>query len=387
MMIQLKSQYPIQFAGLSWGASLKKTAALKTPNGTLASDVFEKTSGSQNIDPALLNSSVYFGAQKPSEITSSAQVAQKMDHIPSALEFRTLLSQERIAAVGSIPEGLETCGLSKQELVQNLDALSNALRYLDGHISNTERSGNGTASVNLPEMVLTLGNEKVLLKKGGYGAVGHVYKLQIKGKNYALKVYNDPERLDIHGAWAETGLGTYLAKFQIKNNVPMILANPNPQGGWSITDWVDKGNHAHLSQRQGTDLESLLASEGLYMNDLWGPNLGPGGLLWDLGGVLPKAKAPIRTLSDFEQLLKNPNTQRSAGRRIGELRGVEANNALFRALADPAVRAQAVIKCASASSPEERDRLFLEAMAYPESRGVAAYDLHKTTPATQWKVF
>ena len=266
-------------------------------------------------------------------IARTADIARHLSRIPNAYEFKLLLDWRNI---GELPRPFSATGLQPEAVFGKLDSLAKALRVLDGSSPVAKKSGAGTTDLELKPFNIDIGSKQVTVSKIGSGEVAHVYKLSIDNQDYAFKVPTDPARMDVHGSYFETGAFAHLSKEKISDLIDFHAANPGPEGGWMLTEFVSKP-----VTRSGRPLADVLAEKNLVLGDDWGPNRGPGNVVWDLGGIEPQYVKKPTTLSDFEDLLNTRSGQQIAARKLDNIKYQDdLKEALIRSLDSPSITGQ-----------------------------------------------
>lgn len=298
---------------------------------------------------------------------------------PSPMQFKRALEKSGKTYIGEITPEFKNCGISQKEVLSTFDRLSIALRNLDCNFE--EKWGSGSYSISLPKMKIKLGDKDASFVKLGNGKIGHVYKLGVDGQPKAFKVFNDAARIDTHGSYAETGFNLALNRAGVNDCIDLYFAGP----GWSA---VEYGSVDSLAKKTGhISVSDYLKSHGLFLGDDWGPNRGPGGIVWDLGGIEAQSYKHIDTIDDFRQLFDSPLTRMSAGRKISHLQSVEERySALMHCMQYPETRAQAMRSCKYI--PEKmRTEILSQGLDFSESAGRAAFEIDLAPIADRSKLF
>lgn len=306
------------------------------------------------------------------EIISAKDLAAKMRGLPNARQFKNLLDSRH---VGSLPAELLACGLPEGQILSKLDQLAKVLRSLDGMLPPDKKKGLATKDLNLPELTFNLGEQEITVKKAGVGETASVYRLSTGSADFAFKIVNDPERMDIHGSYSEAGAFVYLSKFPIANLVQFHAASPSSSGGWLLNEFVTK--ERSRSSQNGISLEKVLDEQGFVLGDDWQPNRGPGGIIWDIGGIEPKTFNKPTNLAEFERLLNTEDGKRIACRQLDLISNQqELKTALIMGLEYPELCGQVPRTAAKyLSNPRMLNEVLSAALETKGAAGRAAFEL------------
>lgn len=290
----------------------------------------------------------------------------------SPMQFKTELEKQGITYIGTLNEEFKNCGLTTENTLKTFDNLASALRILDCNLPYMVKGGSGTYGINLGKMRFMMGSKEAVIEKLGEGEIGHVYKITVDGKDRAFKVFYDPKRIDVHGTFGEINANVTLNAAKVTDCIDFYAANP--YAGWSMVEYLAPESK---SLKQGNlTVRDYLSRRGFEYVDDWGPNRGPGGKIWDLGGIEPDCPN-FSTFSDFKKLFLDPKTRMVAGRRISRIYNPdERAQAVFYCLENPETSAQAIRTARRMSSDPRITEILSKGLDYEESAGRAAYELN-----------
>ncbi|MBS2006969.1 MAG: hypothetical protein JST01_08010 [Cyanobacteria bacterium SZAS TMP-1] len=294
-----------------------------------------------------------------------------LSEFPTASYLKWALEERPI---GKLPAPLSDLGLPEHETFGKLDGLARALRSLDAVLPPQKKTGLGAQDLEMPPFDVSIGDKKLSVSKIGIGEVAHVYKLSIDGHDYAFKVPNDPERMDVHGSYAETAAFAFLSSKKVSDLIDFHAANPSSKGGWLLTEFVSQP-----VKREGEPLSDILAQHNLRLGDDWSANRGPGNVVWDLGGIEPIRFEPPRTLEALQRGIDSPEAQMIAGRRLGNITDpAELKEALMFCLDEPAISGQVARTAAQRlKNPSDLADVLSHALDTEGAAGRAAFELDK----------
>jgi hypothetical protein len=312
---------------------------------------------------------------KVAEVVPIAQLAAEMKTFPDAHSFKQQLGNR---AVGTLPAELVNGGLPQAAVFKKLDDLAIMLRSVDCNLPSVKKHGLGAADLGLPEFKVQLGDTTVGVKRVGVGETASVYRLTADGKDFAFKVVHDPARIDVHGSYSEAGAFTFLSKYPIRDLVKFHASNPGSSGGWLLNDFVTKPVN-----QTGLELREVLAKNKLVLGDDWSANRGPGGIVWDVGGIEPVSVVPPKSLAEFRDLLNSSQDRMIAGRKMSSIDNAQIKDALMLALDYPQVSGQVPRSAARLlHDKNELADVLRKALKTPGAAGRAAFELDylKGTP-------
>jgi hypothetical protein len=269
-------------------------------------------------------------------------------------------------------------GLPQAAVFKKLDDLAIMLRSVDCNLPSVKKHGLGAADLGLPEFKVQLGDTTVGVKRVGVGETASVYRLTADGKDFAFKVVHDPARIDVHGSYSEAGAFTFLSKYPIRDLVKFHASNPGSSGGWLLNDFVTKPVN-----QTGLELREVLAKNKLVLGDDWSANRGPGGIVWDVGGIEPVSVVPPKSLAEFRDLLNSSQDRMIAGRKMSSIDNAQIKDALMLALDYPQVSGQVPRSAARLlHDKNELADVLRKALKTPGAAGRAAFELDylKGTP-------
>ncbi len=312
---------------------------------------------------------------KVTDVVPLSQMVRELKGFPDAHTFKKQLGGR---SLGTLPPELSSTGLTQAEAFSKLDALARMLRSVDCNLPSVKKQGLGAVDLALPEFKIQLGETAVGVKKIGMGETATVYRLSADGKDFAFKVVHDPARIDVHGSHSEAGALTFLSQYQIRDLNRFHASNPGGSGGWVLNDFVTKP-----VIQPGVELKTILKQNGLQLGDDWSANRGPGGIIWDVGGIEPISVGYPKTLHAFRDLLNSEQGRMIAGRRMNMIEPTEAKEALLLALAYPEVSGQVPRSAARILHDKgELAEVLHKALKTPGAAGRAAFELDylKGTP-------
>lgn len=315
------------------------------------------------------------GIAKITEVVPLSRMGLELKGFPDAHSFKKQLGNR---SVGTLPPELSSTGLKPIEVFGKLDGLARMLRSIDCNLPSIKKQGLGAVDLALPEFKIQLGETTVGVKKIGMGETATVYQLSANGKDFAFKVVHDPARIDVHGSYSEVGALTYLSQYQIRDLNKFHASNPGGSGGWALNDFVSKP-----VTQPGVELKTVLKEKGLQLGDDWSANRGPGGIIWDVGGIEPIAIGHPRTLASFRDLLNSEQGRMIAGRRMNNIEPTQAKEALLLALNHPEASGQVPRSAARILHDKgELAEVLHKALKTPGAAGRAAFELDylKGTP-------
>ncbi|MDQ5936995.1 MAG: hypothetical protein QG574_4335 [Cyanobacteriota bacterium erpe_2018_sw_21hr_WHONDRS-SW48-000092_B_bin.40] len=305
---------------------------------------------------------------KVAEVVPIAQLAAEMKTFPDAHSFKQQLGNR---AVGTLPVELVNGGLPQAAVFKKLDDLAIMLRSVDCNLPSVKKQGLGATDLGLPEFKVQLGDTTVGVKRVGVGETASVYRLTADGKDFAFKVVHDPARIDVHGSYSEAGAFTFLSKYPIRDLVKFHASNPGSSGGWLLNDFVTKPVN-----QTGLELREVLAKNKLVLGDDWSANRGPGGIVWDVGGIEPVSVVPPKSLAEFRDLLNSSQDRMIAGRKMSSIDNAQVKDALMLALDYPQVSGQVPRSAARLlHDKNELADVLRKALNTPGAAGRAAFEL------------
>lgn len=283
-------------------------------------------------------------------------------------EFYILVQTQNITHIVNPQLGHEL--LQNPKTMQTIDKLAKALRQADGTyrfshpVDKPGATFVGTSEINLPKLEFHNGvSELAVHKKLGTGVFGNAYEVSIGDKKYALKVFTDPNRVDVNGAIGEISYQLSMTNKGISNKTELYAANA--KNGWMLTELSNK-EHYDLSQRGKRTISEYLGDVGLNCDDLCGPNTEKG-LVVDIGGIYGEI-GKTKVLSEFQDKYKNPYTSMTAGRdALTEKQFMECFH-------HPESRAQVARATRNMADSELRYKLLDKALNYKESAATAIFE-------------
>lgn len=213
-------------------------------------------------------SSVNLPVRFQGELSTQAAQQKKLQ----GFELLNLLKQDTDTYVGQVPAPLvRATGLQKEILQGHLDEIAS-------HIRQKTRHWWGGLWAWMAPMQIPLGTKKVVARQVGMGARGTVYRLDIAGQSYAMKVFHDrssnfwgklSEAETLVENVQEVAMGAYYTAQPTKNLPSLHVANPMEK--WMLMEFVSK--NTEYGSRPGKTLEE----QGVWLYDTDNPRnfIGP----------------------------------------------------------------------------------------------------------------
>ena len=230
------------------------------------------------VEPTVTNSSF------PS---SSIEAVASKNRL-NARDFTRLAKEMNVEHIGNPPNVLLECGLSKEDTFQRIDEIVKNIRE----------------TKCLDNYDFKLNDENISMEKIKGGMQGLVYKLKIKGKEFAVKIYR-------HSAYAsqDIAMGAHYLSYQpFKDHVNFYCGSL--QGCWVLDEFIP--TDASASNRAGMSWFEHVKYFGIINGDLGldGYNcLGKDkSIVIDRGEEIFDIKGSINisTVEDYKAVLQHP---------------------------------------------------------------------------------
>lgn len=309
--------------------------------------------------------------------------AQFGDKLVTPREFYEAIQNKRLVyATGNIPSGHDL--LKQPETLKTVDKIAQALRKIDGTY-RFEYSGEkpgatfvGTTEINLPELKFKNDTSDITVnKKLGTGVFGNVYEVRIGDKEYALKVFTDPNRVDVHGAIGETSYHMSTTNKGICDKAEFYCANV--KDGWMLSELKKDEKKYDLAKRGSVKLGDYLEKQGFSTADFYGPNC-KGNIVIDIGGIYGGRKK-VKDFAEFKRQYDDPKNSMMMGRcAITE----EQFNECFN---HPESRAQVARATRTMHDDDLKHKLLERAMDFPESSTAAIFETTEAAPERRYELF
>jgi hypothetical protein len=334
-------------------------------------------------NPSSTRTYTHFSPRFSGQATTKAAQKYLFEDSPDHLELSWIGERDKNPYVGSLPSVFFESSngaqpLDSKTVLKDLDTLAHVLSRFEFihwlRREDTQVGGHRPASP-LPPLVWKrpAGND-IKIQVLGYGWLGIVSLLTVGHQNYAMKsFYDNPKKF----AYQEANLGLYLTEHgNTKNFSKYYCGNPEgPKGRWSLVEYIAPDMWSR--QRGGKPFEEA----GISFVDAHVPEnrindirVDPGS--WMVHGrnnykyarFMPMAKNVV----EFREILsKEPQ---NAQRTLLESKQLEPDERLkifLEALKNKETRQLAVMYC-SDLSPSDYKTFFDKAMAYPGLRGKTA---------------
>lgn len=219
----------------------------------------------------------------------------------TAFEFYQELLRTSPAFVGEIPEGFSVQDTDVNRLIQDIDALSSALRQLN---------------MDIPPVSVDLGGKSYHCEYIAEGGYGRVFKLSRNGKSYAFKNFYDCYLSLSGGVYAETEIARWLKENKVRDVAEFYFGRP--QQGWMISKFIDEDTA--MNRNKGPSFSDMMERYPALVNNDDVPKNRKNGFRVDYGGIYASYESlPIKTLEQFKAYLKNPETRIAAAFQLNFL--------------------------------------------------------------------
>jgi hypothetical protein len=218
----------------------------------------------------------------PSE--SATSVAQRQ--LLSYHQLKQLLLEDEHPYLGHIPDEFKkSAKADSAELKAGLDWLAEMTQSPEG-LKQLKPSrlksifGKKSSDANPLEKLVAKSQLKV--NPLGGGIAGNVFQLQVKGQDYALKVFKERDSMD---AYRESATGLFFTARETQNMAKLYASSPTqPQRRWALMEFIPKD--VAVEDRAGT----RYSAQGAKLSDNKPENCVPQnnkkGVRVDLGGIV-----------------------------------------------------------------------------------------------------